>query len=200
MSLLEDFIKVNGSDEMIDEYMKLLENINDINDISTKMNNMNINIPDKKEKILNDLSEYIPSTNTCKKIEMDDIKGIIFHRGLPQGLHECSVCNEYKDNTNFKYYQQRVDNKGYLMRSNAHCSLCSKKIKKEKDETMKKEKDKIPEKPEAGSICTNCNRSWGTKEKPRNWHKDHDAIKHEFRGWLCGHCNMSKSDHRNGIS
>ena len=152
------------------------------------------------ETLLNDLSKVIPSTNTCKKIENSDINGLIFHKGKPPGLHECSKCRNYKDNTNFKYYQQRVDNKGYLMRTNALCNICSSKNKKEKDETMKKDKNKIPNKPEPGSICPNCQRSWGTKDNPRNWHKDHDAIKHEFRGWLCGHCNMSKSDHRNNIS
>jgi hypothetical protein len=164
---------------------------------------LNIEKYEKKNdtsSLLNDLSKVIQCTNTCKKIEIDDIKGYLCHKGPPPGLHECSKCREHKDNTHFKYYQQRVDNKGYLMRTNALCNLCSIKNKKEKDETMKKDKNKIPKKPEPGSMCPNCKRSWGTKENPRNWHKDHDAIKHEFRGWLCGHCNMSKSDHRNGIS
>jgi hypothetical protein len=209
MSSFEDFIKFHGQKghEMVDEYMKSLENKEDkedkedINDILTKIENIDINDrSDKKEQLLNDLSEFIPSTNSCKKIEIDDIKGIIFHRGPPPGLHECSVCREKKDNTHYTWYQQRVDKKGYLSRCNAHCSSCSKKVKKEKDETMKKDKDKIPEEPEQGSMCPNCNRSWGTKENPRNWHKDHNAKTHEFRRWLCSNCNMAKHDHRWGIS
>ena len=41
---------------------------------------------------------------------------------------------------------------------------------------------------------------WGSEEDPRNWHRDHDAIKNTFRGWLCGDCNMAKHDHRFNIS
>ena len=206
MSTLEGFKEYHGEKvyKLIEEYIGSLKKEEE--DLSECLRELSIEevVENKKphelSELLNDLSRFIPSTNSCKKIEIDDIKGIIFHRGPPPGLHECSKCLEHKDNTHFTWYHQRVDKKGYRSRVNAHCSSCSEKVKKEKDETMKKDKDKIPEKPEPGSICPNCNRSWGTKENPRNWHKDHDAIKHEFRRWLCGHCNMSQSDHRNGIS
>ena len=88
------------------------------------------------------------------------------------------------------------------MRSNALCNECSEIMNTERKETLKKAKDnnEIDKKPEPGSLCPRCNRKWGTKTKPRSWHRDHDAEKHKFRGWLCGNCNMQKHDHRFGVS
>lgn len=131
-----------------------------------------------------------------------DIKGVICHKGKPPGQHECSRCRNMLDNSNFTYYSNRVDKNNYLMRSNALCSDCSKIMNDERKSTLKKAEinGEIKEKPAPGSKCPDCNRNWGTKENPRNWHRDHDAINNVFRGWLCGDCNMAKHDHRFGIS
>lgn len=141
---------------------------------------------------------------TCKnqKMTMNEIKGMKLHKGMPLGLHECSICREEKDNSAFSYYTGRVDKYGFLLRSNAHCKSCSKISTKERKDTLKKaEKEgKIPPKPKPGDICTNCNRKWGSHEQPRNWHQDHNQKTHEFRRWLCGDCNMALHDHRHNIS
>ena len=137
---------------------------------------------------------------SIKGKDLNKIDGFISHYGKPRGNHECSKCRKNKPESQFSYYSKRVDKNDYLMRSNALCSECTNQFNKERKETMKKDKDKIPEKPEDGSICPNCNRAWGSKTQPRNWHRDHDAIKHEFRGWICGDCNMAKHDHRHNLS
>ena len=146
-------------------------------------------------------------TNLIKRLEEllasnPDIKGVIAHKGEPPGLHECSKCRELKGSEHFKYYQNRVDKNGYLMRSNALCNICDKSMRQERESTLKKAElnNEIGEKPCPGSTCPNCSRAWGTAEKPRNWHRDHDAIQNIFRGWLCGDCNMAKHDHRHGTS
>jgi hypothetical protein len=135
-------------------------------------------------------------------VPIEEAKGCIFHRGLPPGTHECSKCRHQKPTSEYNYYQQRVDKNGYLMRSNALCHQCNLLMNNERKNTLKRAKieGKIPPKPNPGDICTGCNRNWGTIEQPRNWHRDHDAIKNEFRGWLCADCNMAKHDHRFGIS
>ena len=145
--------------------------------------------------------------NVIKRLEEllalnPDIKGFIAHKGEPPGLHECSKCRELKGSEHFKYYQNRVDKNGYLMRSNALCNTCDKNMRQERDSTLKKAElnNEIGEKPCPGSTCPNCSRAWGTVEQPRNWHRDHDAIQNIFRGWLCGDCNMAKHDHRHGTS
>ena len=127
---------------------------------------------------------------------------MILHRGKPEGLHECSKCAEMKDNSNFTYYNQRVDKNGYLMRSNALCLNCSEIMNSERKATLDKAKKngEIEDKPLGGAKCPGCKRNWGTEQEPRNWHRDHDAIQNKFRGWLCGDCNMAKHDHRHKIS
>lgn len=146
-------------------------------------------------------------TNLVKRFEEvlalnPDIKGFIAHKGEPPGLHECSKCFDLKGSEHYKYYQNRVDKHGYLMRSNALCNACDKSMRQERDSTLHKAKlnNEIGEKPCPGSVCPNCRRAWGTPEQPRNWHRDHDAIQNIFRGWLCGDCNMAKHDHRHGTS
>jgi len=137
------------------------------------------------------------------KIALEDVKGIIFHKGTPPGdNHECSICRVKKAGDQFTYYQRRVSRYGYLMRTNAHCHDCEKTSTEERMTTLKTAATagKIPPKPKPGDICPNCNRAWGSSEKPRNWHRDHDAIKNEFRRWLCGDCNMALHDHRHGKS
>ena len=135
-------------------------------------------------------------------VKLLQAKGIILHNGKPPGLHKCSRCCGMKDSSHFGYYSCRVDKNGYLMRSNALCFDCRKETDKERKDTLDnaKKAGKIPPKPNPGDICSNCHRSWGTPENPRNWHRDHDAIKNEFRRWLCGDCNMALHDHRHGKS
>jgi len=139
---------------------------------------------------------------TSSTIPMEEIKGCIFHKGKPPGLHECSKCRVSKDSSHYGYYTNRVDKNHYLMRSNALCKDCRMETEKERKDTLKKatKEGKIPTQPKPGDICPKCQRKWGSEEKPRNWHRDHDAIKNEFRGWLCGDCNMAQHDHRHGIS
>jgi hypothetical protein len=135
-------------------------------------------------------------------VELFHAAGIILHNGKPPGLHKCSRCWCRKDSSHFGYYSCRVDKNGYLMRSNALCFDCRKVTNKERKDTLDKAKKagKIPPKPKPGDICSNCVRPWGTPENPRNWHRDHDAIRNEFRRWLCGDCNMALHDHRHGKS
>jgi len=149
----------------------------------------------------NQMMSALLSTNSTA-ITVSDAVGCILHKGKPPGLHECSRCRGNKDHTHFAYYAQRVDKNGYLMRSNALCNDCRTETDKERKDTLSKaNKDgKIPPKPKPGDICPNCERPWGSVEEPRNWHRDHDAIKNEFRAWLCGDCNMAKHDHRHNIS
>jgi hypothetical protein len=152
-------------------------------------------------KELEKIQEFILQSSN-KNILLEEAQGCILHKGLPPGTHECSKCRNQKENTEFTYYSQRVDRYGYLMRSNALCRDCNSIMNKERQNTLNraKKEGKIPPKPNQGDICSHCNRSWGTKEQPKKWHRDHDAIQNEFRGWLCGDCNMAKHDHRMGIS
>ena len=146
------------------------------------------------------LASYI--LDSLKNINVSDVKGVIFHLGKPCGLHECSHCRVLKDSNNFSYYDQRVDKNGYLQRSNALCRDCRKATDSERKTTLDKatKNGEIGEKPLPGALCPGCDRNWGTEKEPRNWHRDHDAKKNIFRGWLCGDCNMAKHDHRHGIS
>ena len=154
----------------------------------------------KKENA--DLKKMLMLATNASGIPLTDAVGCILHKGKPPGLHECSTCRERKESSQFNYYSQRVDQHGYLMRSNALCKNCAEISNKERKETLQKanKEGKIPPKPSPGDTCPNCHRTWGSAEAPRNWHRDHDAIKNEFRGWLCGDCNMAQHDHRHGMS
>lgn len=168
-------------------------------------------IPVLTPKIDAELSKILSENPRLAKLIVDaynstpnpnDINGAIFHYGKPPGLHECSRCGECKENSNFRYYNQRVDRYRYLSRSNALCSDCSKQMNSERKTTLDKatKNGEIGEKPLPGDKCPKCERNWGTKEKPQNWHRDHDAINNVYRGWLCGLCNMAQQDHRLKIS
>jgi len=148
------------------------------------------------------LKNLLKIYNISLPYDINEIVGLIPHRGYPPGMHECSSCRENKFSDQFSYYNNRVDKNGYLMRSNALCIDCRKKSDIERKNTLDiaKKNNEIPEKPLPGDKCSNCNRNWGSPEKPRNWHRDHDAIKNKFRGWICGDCNMAKHDHRHGLS
>jgi ribosomal protein L34E len=160
---------------------------------------LNLENQQLKEKIKK--YEDLLATNKSK-VSLVDAKGICLHKGPPPGLHECRECRTKKDCQHFGYYQNRIDKNGYLSRTNAVCNDCGVKLDKERKETLDKanKEGKIPPKPKGGDVCPKCERSWGSEEAPRNWHRDHDAIKNEFRGWLCGDCNMANHDHRYGTS
>jgi hypothetical protein len=152
-----------------------------------------------KEKIRR--YEELLKTNKSK-VSVSDATGVCLHKGEPPGLHECRECRVKKDSSFFGYYQNRIDKNGYLMRVNAVCRTCAVGLDEERNTTLQKanKEGKIPPKPKGGDECPKCTRAWGTEENPRNWHRDHDAIKNEFRGWLCGDCNMANHDHRHGLS
>jgi hypothetical protein len=120
--------------------------------------------------------------------DFDQIK-IILSKGTPKNHMECRECRLVLPPDEFNFYQSRVDQNGFLMRSNALCSTCGNKSNKERSKVLSLESYKIPEKPKKGSLCPNCNRNWNG-----NWHRHHVGDK--FVNWLCGHCNMSFSDQR----
>ena len=86
-------------------------------------------------EILNYLKQHnlLTSTPTNEKVyekflkENGKIKFILTH-GIPEGQHICSKCDKYLLSDQFNYYMARVDQEGYLSRSNAICKECSKKI------------------------------------------------------------------------
>ena len=121
-----------------------------------------------------------------------EIALVIVTNGIPPGFNHCRECKENLPSDQFSYYQTRVDQRGYLSRSNAVCHSCSKKIGDKRKMILDKEKDAIPEKPRPGSICPNCERAW-----QGNWHRHHDDVTEKFIKWLCGNCNMALQDQRN---
>jgi len=118
----------------------------------------------------------------------NDSVQVILTKGMPSSYMECRECKEKLPSKNFSYYLSRVDQNGYLMRSNALCHTCNYKSNKERKLVL--DSCLIPEKPKKGSECPHCNRKWNG-----NWHRHHEGDK--FIEWLCGHCNMSFSDQRN---
>jgi hypothetical protein len=143
-----------------------------------------------KELSKRDLLTNTKSNNIIIKENLENVK-LILTMGIPQNLLECRECLQFLPSTEFTFYQGRVDKNGYLMRSNALCISCSKKINNGRSEVFKKSK-KIP-KPKKGDICPKCERSWNG-----NWHKHH--IDDTVLGYICGHCNMSLSDQRNKLN
>jgi hypothetical protein len=133
-------------------------------------------------------------TNSKRNLEIlnSDLTSlrVILSYGLPQNLLKCRDCGDLKSSNNFNFYQGRVDNKGFLMRSNALCSVCSLKSNNERKIVLSTVK--IP-KPNPGDVCENCNRQWFG-----NWHRHHVGDK--FLSYICGHCNMSFSDQRNKLT
>lgn len=119
-----------------------------------------------------------------------DIK-IILTYGTPNIDLQCRECRETKSSENFSFYQARVDSKGYLMRSNALCNDCKNKTNEDRRKVF--QNSVIPEKPNKGDSCPNCNREW-----EGNWHRHH--VDDKFIAYICGHCNMSFSDQRNKVN
>jgi hypothetical protein len=120
-------------------------------------------------------------------LSLSDVS-VILTKGLPQKKMKCRECGEMKDPLKYAFYKSRVDADGYLMRSNALCDECAVKSNKQRKEVL--DNAVIPEKPNKGDICKNCERSWDG-----NWHRHH--IGEKFVSYICGHCNMSFSDQRN---
>ena len=114
---------------------------------------------------------------------------LVLTKGIPVSKAKCSKCRKTFDACEFGYYQARVSSKGYLQRSNALCSSCRKDHGTELKEAIAKAGGRPPE-PKAGSVCPHCEREWDGK-----WHLHHRGDK--IIGYICGHCNMSFSDHRN---
>jgi hypothetical protein len=123
-------------------------------------------------------------------LHKNDNLSLILTRGLPNEKMECRECRNSLDSKLFTYYLSRVDQKGYLMRTNALCYQCSTKSNQERKKVF--DNSNIPPKPKKGDKCPNCDRKW-----LGNWHRHHEGDK--FIKWLCGHCNMSFSDQRNTI-
>lgn len=111
--------------------------------------------------------------------------------GEPTGEKECSECRKILPESEFDYYQARVKSDGSLMRSNALCRNCRRKLDDVRDEDLEEDREKIPPKPAKGDTCLKCGRAW-----EGNWHRDHDYETGKFRRWLCGQCNMSQQDRR----
>lgn len=114
----------------------------------------------------------------------------ILTKGIPKEPMECRECKEVKDASVFSYYQSRVDQNGFLWRSNALCSECSTNSNKERKVVL--DRANIPEMPKRGSECPNCKRKWRG-----NWHRHH--VGEDFVDWWCGHCNTHLSDQRNKL-
>jgi hypothetical protein len=126
--------------------------------------------------------------NILKTLDLNDNLKIILTKGLPIKKLECRECRVSLDPEYFSYYLSRVDQNGYLMRSNALCNKCASISNSQRKKVL--DIAEIPLKPKKGEECPNCNRSWFG-----NWHRHHEGD--SFISWLCGHCNMSFSDQRN---
>ena len=118
-----------------------------------------------------------------------DIK-FIATSGEPIGTDICSRCHNEKPTSKFSYYKARVNERGYLARSNALCTSCAKNSDKKRKGIIKDVVAEIPE----DLICLRCNRKW---EKGKKWHRDHDEKTGKYIATICGNCNMSRGDQRN---
>lgn len=145
------------------------------------------------EALIQELYRRDRMTNAAfhSKIMLDGIDEntkIIVTRGVSSVNRECSRCREEFPPEQFGWYKGRVSKDGYLQRSNAVCKPC---LKKSSDELKNAIKNTgIGSKPKDGDACSHCEREW-----KGNWHRHHQGDK--VIGWICGHCNMSFSDHRN---
>lgn len=124
--------------------------------------------------------------------DKNEIIKFILSSGEPSATQQCSECKENLSADQFSYYQARVDNKGYLSRTNALCQMCAKKLNKDRRDAFKKDKANIPKKPVPGTRCPHCKRAWS-----HSWHKHHSYETGEFKAWICGNCNMALQDRRN---
>lgn len=125
--------------------------------------------------------------------EVDNIERIqfILTKGLPTEQMECRECRQVLNSEEFSYYQSRVDQNGYLWRSNALCGECATYSNKSRKVVL--DSADIPDRPKKGDECPKCERPWIGK-----WHRHHEGDK--FIEWLCGHCNTHLSDQRNKLT
>lgn len=134
------------------------------------------------------LTEAKSNSVIIKELNENSKISVILTKGLPLENMECRECRKSLDSFHFRYYLSRVDQNGFLMRSNALCDNCAKNSNKQRKKVL--DNSQIPLKPKKGSECPHCERPW-----KGNWHRHHEGDK--FIEWLCGHCNMSFSDQRN---
>jgi len=135
----------------------------------------------------------VTTANHHSKIKKDlddgllyNFKVIITHGGPTEGEAKCTRCHDVFPVQEFPLYQGRVNKNGYLMFSNKVCKKCT---KESSDELYSATSALNLTKPEKGSTCSRCNRSWDGA-----WHRHHNGD--SFLGWLCNLCNMSLHDHK----
>jgi hypothetical protein len=128
-------------------------------------------------------------TNETISKDIDNLEnfGVILTKGIPVEDMECRECLQILNPSFFTYYWGRIDQNGYLMRRNALCRDCAIESNKQRSDVLNNAV--IPKKPKKGDECIGCRRSWSGK-----WHRHHE--KDKFISWLCGHCNMTRSDQR----
>lgn len=124
-----------------------------------------------------------------KNIENESLK-VVLTSGYPASKMQCSRCKKYLDAGKFSFYQSRVNSSGYLMRTNAICKSCTKRISEDRKKALRGTEN-IP-KPRSGSRCPKCKRKWTGL-----WHKHHDPTTKQFVAYWCGNCNMAWQDQRN---
>ena len=153
------------------------------------------NIP--MDELFGAVSSIFSCPSKWKPTTFTEIEYLIPCRGIGDSKLKCSKCKTDKPPTEFNYYKTRVNKEGTSMRTNALCNNCSYITTKERLNTFEISKlnGTMPEKPGSDVPCPMCNRLVGIGHHSERWHLDHDEINHVVRGWLCGHCNMSKSDH-----
>mgnify|MGYP000480266985 CR=1 FL=1 len=98
------------------------------------------------DEIIKELSNRDLLTNTKSNgvIIAENLENVkmILTMGIPEDHLECRECLEFLPATQFSFYQGRVDKNGYLMRSNAICITCTKKINNGRSEVFKNSKKK----------------------------------------------------------
>lgn len=87
------------------------------------------------------------------------------------GRKICIYCGKRKNKKSFPKHIAHKDN------LDSRCRSCIKQTTKIRNGLRKK----APSKPE---VCECC------KQKPKEWHLDHNHKTHQFRGWLCETCNI----------
>lgn len=150
-----------------------------INIINYAIKELNLFTNSKTHDVVIDRFENDPDNETVNYIATS---------GYPAKELECRECRYMLPFDWFSFYQTRVDQHGYLMRSNAICKVCAEEINQKRKGVL--DNANIPGKPKSGSTCPNCNRKW-----KGNWHRHH--VGDHFKEWWCGICNMSHQDQRN---